>query len=762
MRIPRIIAAAFTPNARRAIGSPMRAHATFRLGLAFLLSALSLWLSVLLGGSVGPGVFPFLFPICVLSVWFGGILSGIVATVLLALGAAYYHLPPRGWYINNAADVIGLSAFVLSGFLVSWIVDSLQRSHSLVRAVLTSIGDAVISTDNQLCVQFMNPQAEILTGWFRGEVEAKPLAEVFKINGVQGRNVDVQKLLVQAMQECRSVSIPSQSFLAHKKGGALPIVDSIAPIREHTGKVCGAVVVFRDDTNRRRSEEALKKAEAQYREIFENAVVGMFQSTPRGRYLRVNKAMASMHGYDSPEQMVEEVSDIWSQEFTDPNQRERFERLLNEQRAVHALPSETIRRDGSRLSSVVNARLVRDSQGNALYYEGTQEDVSDRKRLEAQLGHAQRLEAVGRLAGGIAHDFNNILSVIYGCCSLAQQNVSAGDSIAKLIMQIQEAGDRGAALVRQLLTFSRKQIVQPTVLDLNQVILKSSSMLERIVGEDITITLNLAETLGLVIADFGQLEQILLNLAANARDAMAHGGSIKIETRNAELDNEYAKRHSGVLPGPYVMFSFSDSGHGIDRATLPHIFEPFFTTKELGKGTGLGLATVYGIVKQHKGSIWVYSEAGRGTTFKIYLPRTGALKGSIPADSKISDQPGTGSILIVEDELSLLEVVATMLESCGYRVQKATSGAMGLELIEQNAEKVDLLLTDVILRDTSGPELASKVQLIQPGIKVIYMSGYTDDKLGDYGPLEVLEKPFTENQLAARVRAAFESKGIGA
>jgi PAS domain S-box-containing protein len=752
------MAAALTPNARTAIGGPVRAHATFRLGFAFLLSGLSIWMSVLLGGSVGLGVFPFLFPICVLSVWVGGILSGIVATVLLALGAAYYHLPPRGWYISNTADVIGLSAFVLSGFLVSWIVDSLQRSHSLIRAMLTSIGDAVISTDNQLCVQFMNPQAEMLTGWFSGEAEAKPLAEVLRLSSSKGTDVDVQGLLIQAIRECRSVSIPPQSFLAHKSGGALPIIDSIAPIREHTGKVRGVVVVFRDDTNRRRSEEALKKAETRYREIFENAVVGMFQSTPQGRYLRVNKAMASMHGYDSPEQMVDAVSDIWSQEFTDPNQRESFERLLNEHRAVHSFPSETIRRDGSRLASVVNARLVCDSQGNALYYEGTQEDVSDRKRLEAQLGYAQRLEAVGRLAGGIAHDFNNILGIIYGCCSLAQQRAAADDPIAKLIMQIREAGDRGAALVRQLLAFSRKQVVQPTVLDLNQVILKSSSMLERLVGEDIMITLNLEDKLDSVIADFGQLEQILMNFAVNSRDAMPHGGTIRIETRNVELDSEYSKLHSGVLPGAHVMFSFSDSGHGIDKDALPHIFEPFFTTKELGKGTGLGLATVYGIVKQHKGNIWVYSEAGRGTTFKIYLPRTGAIEGSTPADSEISDQRGTESILIVEDERSLLEVVATMLESSGYRVRKATSGAMGLEFIEQNAEKVDLLLTDVILRDTSGPELAAKVQIIQPGIKVVYMSGYTGDKLRDCGPLEVLEKPFTKNQLIARLRAAVESK----
>ena len=744
-----------------AIIGPLRFSTVTRLGLAAILGGISVWLSVLLGGSVGPGVFPFLFPICVLSVWFGGFLSGILATAILALGAAYYHLPPRGWAIRDTSDVVGLTAFLLSGVLVSWLVDSLQRSHSLLRAVLTSISDAVITTDRDHIVRFMNPHAELLTGWSKQVAENKPVTEILRITGLRGTHIDVQELLTRAMQEHRSAMVPPGSFLAQKSGMRLPVDDSIAPIQTRMGEICGAVVVFRDDTTRRRSEEALMEAVARYREIFENAVVGMFQSTLQGRYLRVNRAMALMHGYESPEEMVNAVSGIWQQEFADPTQRLNFELLLQEQAAVRAFPFDIVRRDGTRLSTVVNARLVRDAQGNAIIYEGTQEDVTEKKRLQVQVEQAQRLEAVGRLAGGIAHDFNNILGVVLGYCSLAEQTLSVNEPATQFIRQIKAAGDRAAALIKQLLAFSRKQIVQPTVLNLNQVILELSPMLERLVGEDITISFNLGDELGMILADFGQLEQVLINFATNARDAMPLGGSIRIETRNVELDHEYARHHTSVAPGPHVMLSFSDTGLGIDKATLPHIFEPFFTTKEIGKGTGLGLATVYGIVKQNSGSIWVYSEASQGTTFKIYLPRTDAIVTTNPIRPDFPFEGGTESILIVEDDAELLDVIAKMLASSGYRVQTALSEAAALEIITKSAEKIDLLVTDVVMRDTSGPALSSKLQGVRPGIRVLYMSGYVGDKLRDYGPLYVLEKPFTKNDLLSRVRAVLNTSRGG-
>jgi len=735
----------------------IRSSVLVRLGLASLLSATCVWLSVVLGGVVGPGVFPFLFPVCLISAWFGGILSGILATFILAIGAGYYHLPPPGWSVANVNDAIGLTAFFVSGILVSWVVDSLQRSHSLVRAVLTSIGDAVIATDRKHRVKFMNPQAEILTGWSGNEAKNKLLVEVLRISCPGKAPIDLQRLLTEAKHAQRPVALAAQALLTQKSGRSLAIDDSVAPIRSRNGKMGGYVVVFRDETDRRLSHDALIEAEARYREIFDSAVVGMFQMTPQGRYLRVNKVMALMHGYDTPEQMVDAVSDLWRQEFTDPGQGRNFESLLNERMAVLAFPLETLRRDGTRLSVVINARLVRDLQGNALYYEGTQEDVSERKRLQAQFEQAQRLEAVGRLAGGVAHDFNNILGVVSGYCALIDQRLGDNHPVASLVTQIRTVSDRGAALIRQLLAFSRKQVVQPTVLDLNQVVRESLPMIERLVGEDFSISLDLVDEPGMVLADFGQLEQILMNLAVNARDAMPLGGKIGIETRNVEFDSEYSKKYAAA-PGPHVMLGFSDNGPGIDEAALPHIFEPFFTTKEPTKGTGLGLATIYGIVKQNQGNIWVYSEVGHGTTFKIYLPQTRGIAATLKDRPAPSSVGGTESILIVEDDVALLEVIGTMLKSSGYRVYTASTEAAASEIAAQYPGGLDLLLSDVVLRGTSGPELSDKLKRIQPEMKVLYMSGYVGDKLHDYGPLEVLEKPFAKNELLGRVRAALDSK----
>jgi len=746
------------PGVSKSVGTILfliRSSVLVRLVLAALLSAASVWLSVALNGQVGPGVFPFLFPVCLVSAWFGGILSGILATFVLAIGAGYYHLPPPGWSISNLSDAIGLTAFVVSGILVSWVVDSLQRSYSLVHAVLTSIGDAVISTDSKHRVKFMNPQAEILTGWSANEAKDKLLVDVLKISSPGEADVDVQRLLTEAKYQRQPVAFPAQAFLTQKSGRPLAVDDSVAPIRLRNGKMDGYVIVFRDDTNRRLSQEALIEAEGRYREIFENAVVGMFQITPEGRYLRVNKAMAVMHGYDTPEQMVNDVSDLWRQEFTDPDQRRNFERLLNEHLAVLAFPLETLRRDGARLSVVVNARLVRDLQGNALYYEGTQEDIGERKRLQAQFEQAQRLEAVGRLAGGVAHDFNNILGVVSGYCTLIEEKLGANHPVANFITQIRVVSDRGAALIRQLLAFSRKQVVQPSVLDINQVVRESLPMLERLVGEDFSISLALVDEPGMVLADAGQLEQILMNLAVNARDAMPFGGSIGIETRKVEFDREYTKKYAAA-PGPYIVLCFSDNGPGIDEATLPHIFEPFFTTKDPGKGTGLGLATIYGIVKQNSGNIWVYSEVGHGTTFKIYLPQTGAVAPSPKDRPAPSSVGGTEALLIVEDDVALLDVISTMLKSSGYRVHTASTEAAAIEIAMKHPGTLDLLVSDVVMKGTSGPELADKLRLLQPEMKVLYMSGYVGDKLSDYGPLEVLEKPFAKNELLGRVRAALD------
>lgn len=735
-----------------------------QLGFASSISGLALELSVLLGDGAGVGIFPFLFPVCVVSAWTGGMAGGSLATLILAFGAAYYHLPPAGLAVADISHLLALGTFVLTGLLIAWLVGALQQSRDLLNCTLISIGDAVITTDRRNRVQRMNPLAEALTGERKEEALGRPLGEVLRsVSPSTGENLET--IGAAAIREECTQSLPEDAVLVAKSGNLFPLDDSVAPIRLRTGDVVGAVIVFRDATKRRRTEAARIEAETRYREIFENAVVGMFQSTPDGRYLRVNQAMAVMHGYTSPQAMVEATTEIAHQEYEHPAQREEFMRLLEEKKVVKAFPLEVSRRDGIRLSTIVHARVVTDAEGKVQYYEGTQEDITARERLQAQLEHAQKMEAVGRLAGGVAHDFNNILNVIYGYSDLALEKVDTDHPVLRDITKIKDAATRATRLTKQLLVFSRQQAVQPAVLDLNKLISGWSQMLERLVGEDINIFFQPGDRLGLVLADHGHIEQILMNLAVNARDAMPLGGSIKIATGNVNLDKKYAKQHPPVVPGPYVMLSFSDTGHGIDKQLLPKIFEPFFTTKESGKGTGLGLATVYGIVKQSGGNIWVYSEPGIGTTFKIYFPRVDLKEALTAAVVKTAAKGGNETILLVEDDVDIRELVAAMLKAAGYKVVKANSPLAALEAARTSTANIDLLLADIIMPEMSGVELCERVRVSRPEIKRLYMTGYPGAELSSRGLLEsdavILEKPFDEDDLLASVRAVLDRKDLG-
>lgn len=752
------------PIRLRGASGRLRYRLVSQLGLASSISGLALGLSVLFGNGAGVGIFPFLFPVCVVSAWTGGMVGGSLATVFLAIGAAYYHLPPAGMAVADSAHLLALASFVLSGLLIAWLVGALQQSRDLLNCTLISIGDAVITTDRKNRVQRMNPLAEALTGTRRADAFGKPLGEVLRaVIPSTGQNMETVGAAV--IREKRPQSLPEDAVLVDKSGNLFPLDDSVAPIRLRTGDVVGAVIVFRDATNRRRNEAARVEAETRYREIFENAVVGMFQSTPDGRYLRVNQAMALMHGYISPEAMVESTTDIAHQEYEHPAQRDEFMHLLEEKRVVTAFPLEVSRRDGTRLSTIVHARVVSDADGKIQYYEGTQEDITARKRLQAQLEHAQKMEAVGRLAGGVAHDFNNVLHVIYGYSDLAMEKIDANHPVLRDIKRIKEAAARATRLTKQLLAFSRQQAVQPAVLDLNKLISGWSQMLERLVGEDINIFFQPGDTLGLVLADHGQIEQILMNLAVNARDAMPLGGAIRIVTGNVSLDRKYARQHPPVVPGPYVMLSFSDTGHGIDKNLLQKIFEPFFTTKESGKGTGLGLATVYGIVKQSGGNIWVYSEPGVGTTFKIYLPRVD-LKEALTEPAPVADFiGGSETILLVEDDNDIRELVAAMLKAGGYNVLVAESPSAALHAARNSSENIALLLTDIIMPEMSGVELCQRIRASRPAIRQLYMTGYPGSELGRRGLLEsdaeILEKPFEEHDLLARVRSVLDRGASG-
>jgi signal transduction histidine kinase/ActR/RegA family two-component response regulator len=436
-------------------------------------------------------------------------------------------------------------------------------------------------------------------------------------------------------------------------------------------------------------------------------------------------------------------------------------RRLRDEGRIREHETEILARDGRWIECRFSLALLRDAAGTTIGTLAILEDTSERKRLEAQLRQAQKMEAVGRLAGGIAHDFNNLLAVIMGHSDLIKSVLRKGDALAHDVEQIRRASERAASLTRQLLAFSRRQFLQPQVIDVNTLVGNLATMLHRLIGEDIQLDLRLDPAAGRVSADPGQLEQVVMNLTVNARDAMPQGGQLTLETGPAMLDHAFVMAHPGSSAGAHVRLSIRDTGCGMGPEVLSHLFEPFFTTKEPGRGTGLGLSTVYGIVKQHRGYIDVQSEPGQGSTFSVYLPRVDAKPAAERATPRERLRPGgRETVLFVEDEVALRDLMHRVLTKGGYTVLAAGDGLEALALVEGHQGRIDLVVTDVVMPRMSGPELATRLRARDPAIRLLYVSGYTADQLRSQTDLgadaTLLPKPFTSDGLLRKVREVLD------
>jgi PAS domain S-box-containing protein len=510
----------------------------------------------------------------------------------------------------------------------------------------------------------------------------------------------------------------------------------------------------------KRAHEALRQSEKQYRDLVETSNDLIWSVDAEGRCTFVNRGAAQrILGYEPEEILGHPFTEFMVPERAQQDV-ETFARTKEGEANFH-YESELVRKDGTPVQIRCNAIAVRDEHGKVVGVTGTATDITEHKRLEEQFRQAQKMQAIGRLAGGVAHDFNNLLTVITGYSELLLQEVQFTDASRDLIREIIRAADRAAALTRQLLAFSRKQILLPLVLDLNKVVTNLERMLRRLIGEDVDLQTVLEPALCQVKADPTQIEQVILNLAVNARDAMPDGGRLTIESANVQLAEAFTRARREVQPGAYVLLRVSDTGQGMDQETKAHLFEPFFTTKELGKGTGLGLATVYGIVKQSGGHIYVQSEPGQGAVFSIYLPAAGA---PLPARQAAADADhlphGAEVVLLVEDGDEVRRLARQVLEAHGYRVLEAGHGDEALDVCARHPGRIHLLVTDMMMPKMSGRELAERLAPLHPGLRVVYLSGYTEHSGHHPAPLEgdraLLPRPFTPRALARKVREVLD------
>ncbi len=527
----------------------------------------------------------------------------------------------------------------------------------------------------------------------------------------------------------------------------------------HTGEryIVGTI---RDITEQQKAEETIRQAKDKAQQYLDIAGVMLVALGPYGNVTLINKKGCEILGYEENEIIGRNWFDNFIPEEIRKDVRGVFDRMMKDTELYKRYyENPVLRKNGTKRMVAWHNTILTDGEGSITGTLSSGEDVTEHKRLEEQLFQSQKMEAIGRLAGGIAHDFNNLLTAIIGYSDIIAKDSEVKEEHLTYIDEIKKSAERAATLTQQLLAFSRKQIMQPRVINLNVMLKNTKNMLQRMIGEDITFKLNPAPKIGMIKADPGKIEQVVINLAVNARDAMPNGGSLQVETKDVLLDKAFCEMHKGSKPGNYVLLSVHDTGKGIDDETMKHIFEPFFTTKEIGKGTGLGLATVYGIVRQSGGYIDIHSTRGTGTTVNIYLPIVDEKpEAAERLESSIAEGKNE-TILFVEDDDMVRNMVTAVLEQYGYRVLEAENGSSAMKHCE-NEKKIHLMITDVVMPGTSGPELVRQINTMHPEMKVLFISGYTDDAIVHHGVIDehtpFLQKPFTPQKLAFKVRETLE------
>jgi len=622
-----------------------------------------------------------------------------------------------------------------------------RQTEQGFRSLAENVPDIIARFDRAHRHLFVNRQVERVTGKRAGEFIGKTNRDL----GMPPRLVEFwDGKLEEAARGGQPVTMefayPAVDGLRHFEARLVP---ELGPDRTVATTLC----VCSDITDRKQAEQALRHLAAIV-ESSQDAIIGM---TLDGVITSWNAGAVRIYGYSAAEASGQPVAML-----APPERQDEVARVLD--RLRQGAPSEQletvrVRKDGRPVAVSLSVSPIRDDQGVLSGISTIARDITAHRQLEEQFRHAQKMEAVGQLAGGVAHDFNNLLTVINGYSELLLSALPANVPTWQAAAQIHRAGERAAALTRQLLAFSRQAVLDPQVLDLNAVVLEIDKMLRRLIGEDIELATALQPEIDRVFVDPGQIDQVIINLVVNARDAMPQGGQLTLETRNVELDESYAATHLAAKPGHYVMLAVTDTGCGMPPEIKARIFEPFFTTKATGKGTGLGLATVYGIIKQSGGGIEVYSEIGVGTTFKIYLPAVGRAAAVAPA-APAAIPGGTETLLLVEDDAAVRGIALLALESCGYRVLAAAGAREALRLADEHRDAIDLLVTDVVMPEMNGRQVAAAVKARCPAARVLYLSGYTDGAVIRHGILETevafLQKPFKPSDLASKVRTLLD------